>query len=116
LKGKVDLNKINDNQYAVLISLAYNAGQGNLNKTRILPAINSGKSPQEVSAIIRDSLTTSRGVTVPGLIRRRREEADFYLSPVIAALKTPKGIGIAIGVLLILGGISYFLYNKLIKK
>jgi hypothetical protein len=39
---------------------------------------------------------------VPGLIRRRREEADFYLSPVIAALKTPKGIGIAIGVLLIL--------------
>jgi len=116
LKGKVDLNKINDNQYAVLISLAYNAGQGNLNKTRILPAINSGKSPQEVSTIIRDSLTTSRGVTVPGLIRRRREEADFYLSPVIAALKTPKGIGIAIGILLILGGISYFLYNKLIKK
>jgi lysozyme len=116
VRPTVDLNKLNDNQYAILISISYNAGIGNLKKTRILPAINSGKSPQEVSAIIRDSLTTSRGATVPGLVRRRREEADFYLSPVIAALKTPKGIGVAIGILLVLGGISYYLYNKLIKK
>ena len=116
VRPTVDLNKLNDNQYAILISLSYNAGIGNLKKTRILPAINSGKSPQEVSAIIRDSLTTSRGATVPGLVRRRREEADFYLSPVIAALKTPKGIGVDIGILLVLGGISYYLYNKLIKK
>ena len=109
LRKNVDLNKVNENQYAILISLTYNAGIGNLKSTRILPAINSGKSPSEVSAIIKDSLTTSRGVVVGGLVRRRKEESEFFLIPPI--IRENKG-AITIGLLLIGFGIGAYFYFK----
>ena len=109
LRKNVDLNKVNENQYAILISLTYNAGIGNLKSTRILPAINSGKSPSEVSAIIKDSLTTSRGVVVGGLVRRRKEESEFFLIPPI--IRENKG-AITIGLLLIGIGIGAYFYFK----
>lgn len=112
----IDLTKVNENQYAVLISIAYNAGPGGLTtKSRIASTVNSGRPPQEVSAIIKDSLIRAKGEIVPGLVRRRREESEFYLKAP-EFIKTPTGIGISIGIFLVLVGASFFLYNKLIKK
>jgi len=110
LRKNVDLNKVNENQYATLISLTYNAGIGNLKASRILPAINSGKSPQEVSAIIKDSITTSRGQVVGGLVRRRKEESEFFLT-IPPIIRENKGV-ITIGLLLIGVGIYAYLYFK----
>lgn len=90
IRNKVNLNKLNENQYAVLISIAYNAGPGGLSATKILPAINAGKPAAEVAAIIKDSLTTSKGVKVPGLVRRRKEESNFFLQiPALLNNKLP---------------------------
>lgn len=81
IRNLVDYKKINDNQYATLISIAYNAGAGNLKKTRILPAIKNNLPKEQVASIIKDSLITSKGVVVKGLINRRKLEADLYLTP-----------------------------------
>lgn len=77
----VDYKKINDNQYATLISIAYNAGAGNLRSSRIIPAIKNNLPVEQVANIIKDSMITSRGVVVPGLIARRKKEAALYLTP-----------------------------------
>lgn len=116
LRKMVDLNKVNVNQYAVLISMTYNAGPGNLKNTRILPAINSGRPASEVSAIIKDSLTTSRGAVVPGLVRRRREESEFFLKVPEIISKNKGTILIALVSFVLLSGVSFLLYKKLIKK
>ena len=113
IRGKVDLNKVNENQYAVLISMAYNAGPAGLAKTKILPAINSGKPAVEVAAIIKDSITTSRGVQVPGLVRRRKEESEFFMQIPTFVKKYKFPIGI---VLIAAVGISFYLYRKFRNK
>jgi len=77
----VDYKKINDNQYATLISIAYNAGAGNLSRSRIIPAIKNNLPAEQVANIIKDSIVTSRGVVVQGLINRRKKEAALYLTP-----------------------------------
>lgn len=87
LQKYVDFKKINDNQLAVLISMAYNAGVGGINRyTKVFQYIKENKPATVVAKNIRDTLTTSKGVTVPGLVRRRREESEFYLKPVVTAL------------------------------
>lgn len=113
IRDKVDLNKVNENQYAVLISIAYNAGPAGLAKTRILPAINTGKPAAEVAAIIKDSLTTSKGAVVPGLVRRRREESEFFMQipTFIKKYKFPIAIVLVAAV-----GISFYLYRKFRNK
>lgn len=116
IRKMVDLSKVNENQYAVLISLTYNAGPGNVRNTRILPAINSGKPASEVSQIIKDSLTTSRGAVVPGLVDRRKKESQFYLK-VPEIINENKGkITIALVSFVILASLSFVLYKKYIKK
>lgn len=117
IRGKVDLNKVNENQYAVLISIAYNAGAAGLARTRILPAINTGKPVAEVAAIIADSLTTSRGAVVPGLVRRRREESDFFMQIPIQEFVSNNKNTLLIGIVLVgIGAYLFYLKKKGIFK
>ena len=63
----------NQNQFDALVSFCYNAGQGNLNKL-----LDGGNKPLEIVKL--DLPTTcikSKGVQLPGLVRRRKAEADF---------------------------------------
>lgn len=115
ISTKIDSTKLNENQYAALISIAYNAGGGGLMKSRIATAIKNNLPKEEVAKVISDSLVTAKGVFVQGLANRRRAEAQLYLTPVLPTSSGNKGKNVAlyIGIAIVSVGASLYLYNKL---
>lgn len=80
LKG-VDLlirDDLNDNQFGALVSFTYNLGEGSLKQSNLRKKVNA--NPNDPA--IRDEFmkwTCSNGECgVPGLINRRKAEADLY--------------------------------------
>jgi lysozyme len=72
-------SKINENQFGALVSFAYNAGVGNLQKSTLLKKVNA--NPNDPS--IRDQFmlwNKAGGKVLAGLTRRRKAEADLYFS------------------------------------
>lgn len=71
---RVELNKC---QFDALVSFTYNVGIGNLKRSTLLKKVNA--DPEDES--IRDEFNKwikSGGKTLPGLIKRRKDEADYY--------------------------------------
>ena len=65
---------LNQNQFDALVSFTYNAGPGNLERQLLL----KGKRPIElVKFYLPKTCISSKGRTLPGLIRRRVAEADL---------------------------------------
>lgn len=120
ISTRLPKDRMNDNQYAVMISLAYNAGGGNLMKSRIPSALNRNAPSQEVANIIRDSMVTaakSGGQKVRGLINRREREAQLYLTPVSGlgrggGVNKGKNVALYVGIAIVSVGASLYLYNK----
>jgi lysozyme len=68
---------INQNQFDALVSLAYNIGVGNLQKSTLIKKVNL--NPKDVT--IADEFlrwNKSNGVVLKGLTKRRQSEADLY--------------------------------------
>ena len=75
-----DYNSLNDNMKAALLSYIYNVGPENFNKqTKLLGAI-SNKDWESAAGYIRNGIRTSQGKVLNGLVRRRNEEAELFLS------------------------------------
>lgn len=72
--------KLNQNQFDALVSLCYNIGSGAFQRSTLLELLNKkdyfGASKQF------DVWVKSGGVTLKGLIRRRSQEKELFLSPV----------------------------------
>lgn len=74
-------SQVNENQFGSLVSFAYNAGVGNLQKSTLLKKVNANPS----DATIRDEFMKwdkAAGKPLAGLTRRRKAEADLYFKPV----------------------------------
>jgi len=69
---------INDFQKAALISLCYNIGSGNFQKSSLLKAIRSGASKTEIDIDFR-KWNKAGDVVLPGLDKRRTCESYLYL-------------------------------------
>lgn len=70
---------VNQNQFDALVSFAFNVGTGNLLKSTLLKCVKA--NPASVNIRYEFSRWNKAGGTVlPGLIRRRRAEADLYFS------------------------------------
>lgn len=71
---------LTENQYAALISFAYNLGEGALRSSTLLKKLTV--NPKDVT--IRDEFMKwvhgEGGVVLEGLKRRRKEEADLYFT------------------------------------
>ena len=66
--------KLNQNQFDALVSFTYNAGPGNLDR-RLL---SKGSRPLELVKLYLPTVCiSSKGRTLPGLVRRRVAEADL---------------------------------------
>ena len=72
---------INNNQFTALILFAYNVGIQNFKDSTLLKKLNA--NPQDAS--IYDEFlrwNKSKGVILPGLVKRRKEEAELYFTPI----------------------------------
>lgn len=72
--------EVNDNQFAALVSFAYNAGVGNLKSSTLLRLINQGKFVDASNEFLR--WTKAQGKELPGLVRRREAERRLFLTTV----------------------------------
>ena len=78
IRSLVPYQKLKDNQYAALISITYNAGEGNFKASSIDNLLNAGASDAEVSAKIQDSIVTASGIYNQGLKNRRIDESKLF--------------------------------------
>ena len=66
--------ELNQSQFDALVSFTYNAGPGNLDRRLLL----KGKRPIELIRLyLPTTCISSKGKTLPGLVRRRVAEADL---------------------------------------
>lgn len=70
---------LNQNQFDSLISLSYNIGIGAFKKSTLLKKVNADPN----NPLIRkefEKWCKGKGVVLPGLLARRKKEADLYFS------------------------------------
>lgn len=72
--------EVNDNQFAALVSFAYNVGSGNLKNSTLLKLVNEGKFQQAADEFLK--WTKAQGKVLPGLVKRREAERRLFLTPV----------------------------------
>ena len=71
---------VNDNQFAALVSFAYNVGTGALASSTLLKKLNSGDIKGAADQLLK--WDHAGGVVVKGLTRRRQAERALFLHPV----------------------------------
>lgn len=74
--------KLNENQYAALIDLAYNCGEGFVQESRLLKLINQGASDEAIADQWDETCVTAKGKYLPVLYRRRLNELALFTSRV----------------------------------
>jgi lysozyme len=74
---KVD---VNDNQFAALVSFAYNVGPNNLKKSTLLSLVNQKNFTAAAEEFIK--WNKAQGKVLNGLTRRRETEKRLFLTPV----------------------------------
>jgi lysozyme len=67
---------VTDNQFAVLVSFAFNLGLGALAKSTLLRKLNAGDYAAVPEQLMR--WTKAAGVELPGLVKRRKAEAELW--------------------------------------
>lgn len=81
---KASKASLNGNQYGALVSLGFNIGVDALVRSSVMKAINKGKKnvTWEFGLWVKGrDPKTGKLKTLPGLVRRRAEEAALYLTP-----------------------------------
>ena len=68
-----------DNQFAALVSFAYNCGRQNLKSSTLLRMHNQHDYAAAKLQFLK--WTHAAGHVLPGLVRRRKAEADLYGAP-----------------------------------
>jgi lysozyme len=79
-RGVVELLKVEvtRNQFDVLVSFAYNCGLGSLKKSTLLKRVNAKRFDDVPAELMK--WTRGGGKVLPGLVRRRRAEAEMWRS------------------------------------
>lgn len=101
--------RLNQNQFDALVSATYNLGKGWLEGSTLRRRLNAGDyaavRPELAKFVRAEDHSTGALVTLPGLVRRRREEADLFETPTKEEIPTMFVCGIpGQGAWLITGG------------
>ena len=70
--------EVNDNQFAALVSFAYNCGTNALKSSTLLLKLNAGDPRGAAEEFLK--WTKAQGKELPGLVRRREAERRLFLS------------------------------------
>jgi len=80
---------LNQNQFDALVSFEYNVGYGNFASSTLLKLLNAkkyndaaGQFGRWVYSKVRQPNGTYKTVALPGLVKRRKAERDFFVQPV----------------------------------
>jgi lysozyme len=77
--------ELNDNQFAALVSFAFNCGAGNLRASTLCRKLNTGDYdcvPSELSRWVKATdPSTGKKRSLPGLVKRRAAEGELFLKP-----------------------------------
>jgi lysozyme len=79
--------KIGDNQFAALVSFAYNVGTGNLAKSTLLRKLNA--NDVQGAAVEFANWNKAGGKVLAGLTKRRAAEAQLFATPDEGVVKSP---------------------------
>ena len=71
---------LNRNQRGALVSFTFNVGGGNFRSSTLLKRLNAGEDPNTVAAQELPRWNKGGGKVLPGLVRRRQAEVDFFRS------------------------------------
>lgn len=71
------LAALNQNQFDAIVSFTYNVGSGNLRKSTLIKRINVNPCDTDISFQF-SRWNKSKGVVLPGLVRRRLAESNLY--------------------------------------
>jgi lysozyme len=71
---------LTDNEYAALVSFAFNCGCGALQESTLLRRLNAGEPKPRVFSEELPKWVRGGGQVLPGLVRRRQAEVDLALS------------------------------------
>lgn len=74
-----DYLNLNQNQFDALVSFTYNCGAGNLQQL----TKNKRRNIEEIASHIELYNKGADGKTLAGLVRRRKEEKELFLTPVV---------------------------------
>ena len=70
---------VNQNQFDALVSFTFNLGETNLRKSTLLKCVKANPNGRNIyTEFLR--WNRANGAVLPGLTRRRKEEADLYFS------------------------------------
>ena len=72
-------SEINENQFAALVSFAFNLGLGNLKKSTLLKKVNANPNDKSI-ALEFMKWNKAGGKVLSGLTRRRKSESDLYFT------------------------------------
>lgn len=106
---------LNYNQYAALISLAYNCGQANVENSKLLQLINSNASKDEIEAQYEKTCVTAKGVYVRGLFNRRAYEIKLFFNDAMNIVRNNPELSMATGFAL-LSLIGYYIIKAAKNK
>ena len=71
--------RLSQNQFDALTDFAYNCGIANLKNSTLLKKVNADSTDLTIRNEF-EKWTRSNGKILPGLVKRRKEEADLYFS------------------------------------
>lgn len=71
--------RISQNKFDALASFVFNCGEGNFMRSTLLKCVKANPDNPNIRYEL-SKWTKSGGTSLPGLIRRRRAEADLYFS------------------------------------
>lgn len=82
---------LNENQYGALVSLCFNIGPGNFSKSTLLRKLNAKdyKGAAEQFLVWNKGTVKGKKVTLPGLVKRRKNERALFLKVTSKASPTP---------------------------
>lgn len=71
--------KINQNQFDALVSFVFNVGSGNFLRSTLLKKIQANANDPAIAEEF-NKWTRGGGRVLPGLVKRRQQEAELYFS------------------------------------
>lgn len=106
---------LNENQYAALIDLAYNWGEGNVKNSKLLKLINAGAPQADILNQWDETAITAGGHYLPVLYKRRLNEFKLFATDVMQAVQNHPELSFATG-LTIMAVTGYYIYRLAKRK